>query len=250
MLHMLLNLLSRGLVFAPDDGAGDGGGQGSDGDNATDGGQGSQTNGADRGSADTDAGDGDANENPNLVDITAVDEQGRPLWVKGEELGKVHREAAKWRTRLKKLEAQLATLTADDDKTPGSDGEQGEQVGALTAQVQTLQLQNAVLAEAARQREDRAAFVDPAEAWALLDRSAISVDKNGTITGVQEAVAALATSKPHLLRREREPDKVTRTTNPPRQETLTLDDIKKMSTQDYLDRKEEVDKFMREHKAS
>lgn len=44
-----------------------------------------------------------------------------------------------------------------------------------------------------------AKFVDPDDAVALIDRSGIQIDENGKITGVKEAVEALAKAKPHLI---------------------------------------------------
>lgn len=44
-----------------------------------------------------------------------------------------------------------------------------------------------------------AGFVDPTDAIALVDRASIKVDDKDAVTGVKEAVEALARAKPHLV---------------------------------------------------
>jgi len=44
-----------------------------------------------------------------------------------------------------------------------------------------------------------AGFVDPADAVALVARTGVAIDENEAITGVKEAVEALAKAKPHLV---------------------------------------------------
>jgi hypothetical protein len=43
-------------------------------------------------------------------------------------------------------------------------------------------------------------FADVDDAWALIDRAAVSLDDSGDVKGAKEAVKALATKKPHLIR--------------------------------------------------
>ena len=44
-------------------------------------------------------------------------------------------------------------------------------------------------------------FVDTEDALALIDRSKVAVDDKGAVTGVEEALKALAEKKPHLIKK-------------------------------------------------
>lgn len=65
----------------------------------------------------------------------------------------------------------------------------------MAAQVRETQMRSAVERTAARMR-----FHDPADAYALADLSAVTVGDNGKVDGVEDALKALAKSKPHLVR--------------------------------------------------
>lgn len=66
---------------------------------------------------------------------------------------------------------------------------------ALRQQFQGERIRHALEMEAGRQ-----GFNDPADAYSLLDVSAITVDEDGTIKGVEDALKALAKAKPYLVR--------------------------------------------------
>jgi hypothetical protein len=44
-------------------------------------------------------------------------------------------------------------------------------------------------------------FLDPSDAWRLLDLSALDFDENGEPLGIAEKLQALAKEKPYLLRK-------------------------------------------------
>lgn len=70
----------------------------------------------------------------------------------------------------------------------------GEQVAQLEAQLQQERQNNALAAILYKE-----GTVDVAAALKLIDRSAIKVDDNGSVSGLDEAVANLKTSSPYLF---------------------------------------------------
>ena len=61
---------------------------------------------------------------------------------------------------------------------------------------QTALMRAAVVASAAQLNA-----ADPGDVFTLLDKSALSIDDDDTVSGADEAVAALLKAKPHLLKR-------------------------------------------------
>lgn len=51
-----------------------------------------------------------------------------------------------------------------------------------------------------------AGFLNPADAYSLLDPNSVQVDDDGNVTGAADAVAALAKAKPYLLRAKTAPN--------------------------------------------
>lgn len=80
-----------------------------------------------------------------------------------------------------RLKAQLAEATAAAD--------------AARAQARDTAIRSAVTLAATR-----AGFLDPADVLALADLSAATVDDSGTVTGIDEAIKALAKARPYLLK--------------------------------------------------
>lgn len=239
---MLLNLLFPRLLWDADDGAGSGGGQGpAPGTPNAAQGAGS-TAGASPGD-DSQTGEGDTA--PPLVDVTATDEQGRKLWYSWEEHVKVHQEAASWRTKYQDLVKQTQSGTGDGGDGEAAPGQPAntsqleQQLAAQNKRIDDLLIANAVMAEAAKATDTRGAFHNPQLAVKLADLSGVTIGDDGTVSGVAEAVDKLAEAYDYLWKTDK-PPKTTRTTNPPRQETLTKDDIDKMTPDQINARWDEV----------
>ena len=90
-------------------------------------------------------------------------------------------------TELEKLQKQLA----DAEKMRGQ----------AEAKATERLLKAEVLVEASK-----LGFVNPQHAWGLVDASALSIDKDGKVQGVEEAVKALATEHAYLLAKTVAPD--------------------------------------------
>ncbi len=75
-----------------------------------------------------------------------------------------------------------------------------ESAATATTQANARLVRAEIIAKAASAAGERKAFVDPADAFAhLRDNDDIKVDDDGNVVGVDEALEALAKSKPHLL---------------------------------------------------
>jgi hypothetical protein len=68
---------------------------------------------------------------------------------------------------------------------------------AAEERAQAIALRSAIVAAASRLD-----FVDPEDAFALLDKSALKQNDEGKLEGVDEALKALAEAKPHLLKQD------------------------------------------------
>ena len=87
-----------------------------------------------------------------------------------------------------------------------------QQADAEKAKAKTALIRSAVIAAASK-----ADFVDPADAYAqfLLDNTEFTMDDKGNIEGVDAAIQALATAKPHLLKKgETQPQSTASRMNP------------------------------------
>jgi len=93
----------------------------------------------------------------------------------GEYVRKLRQENARWRKEVRELQEK-----------------QGD-VEALQAQVRRSAIQAAVIAAAAR-----AGIADPEDAVRLADLEGVEIDEDGTVSGADEAVAALVEAKPYL----------------------------------------------------
>lgn len=90
----------------------------------------------------------------------------------------------------KRKEAELSELEKVTKTAQKAEAEKA----ALLSQLTEERVRNAVLAAAAK-----ATFADPQDAYAMIDRDSLVIDDNGKITGVEEAIKALAKAKPYLL---------------------------------------------------
>lgn len=116
-----------------------------------------------------------------------------------KELAEARREAAKYRTNLRKYEQEQQakaneSLTAEE---------------RYKAELATLQQRLASAEQAAQDRLVRssivtaaakAGFVDPDDAVALVDRGALEISEDGAVAGVDDAIRAIAKAKPYLVR--------------------------------------------------
>lgn len=76
---------------------------------------------------------------------------------------------------------------AEADKKKAED-----EAAQLRKDLQEERVKNAILAAA----KD---FVDPQDAYAMIDRDLIETDKDGKVTGVEDAIKALVKAKPYLV---------------------------------------------------
>jgi hypothetical protein len=74
---------------------------------------------------------------------------------------------------------------------------------AAKKSLQAERIRNVVIANASK-----AGFVDPEDAYALIDLASIKIDEEDKVTGVDEAVKKLAEAKPHLLGQAKKGDGV------------------------------------------
>lgn len=102
----------------------------------------------------------------------------------------LRQEAAAQRTRANDAEAQSkAAKEAADAATKKAT----EDIAAAQSLVKQASIQASVTTHAAK-----LGFVDPEDAVKLLDTSKVTFE-NGTVAGVEDALKALASNKPHLL---------------------------------------------------
>jgi hypothetical protein len=100
---------------------------------------------------------------------------------------RAHRDAAKYRVQRNELRVSLAEMT-----------ERAEQAEAE---------RDAVRGELAFERAARDTFIDTAAAWKLANRAFIKIADDGSLEGMDEAVADLIERQPFLVRPDDEPGK-------------------------------------------
>ncbi|MFQ5433482.1 MAG: hypothetical protein ACE5FD_01260 [Anaerolineae bacterium] len=117
------------------------------------------------------------------------------------ELKRARREAAKYRTELRKLqEAEEKRQRAEMSEVDRlkADLEQAQQQAQQAAeQARTQLIRSAVVAEAAK-----AGFADPADAVQFVDPTGLAVNDDGLVDGAADAITALAEQKPYLLKQQ------------------------------------------------
>lgn len=112
-----------------------------------------------------------------------------------DEAKKLRREAQSLRGRLKDFEeaeekrkhaamTEAERLAAERDAALATIAAANERVIRAEVRAQALAL----------------GFADVDDAWALIDRAAVTLDDGGDVRGAKEAVKALAAKKPHLIR--------------------------------------------------
>lgn len=156
------------------------------------------------------------------------------------ELRKVRREAAKYRTELRKLqEAQAApAATGDDDveRLRADLAATRSQMAERERLFQEQTLRSAVVGAAAR-----AGFNDPDDAWRMIDHEELEIDEAGQVQGIDDALQALRKAKPYLVRGSAPQ---VAPTNPVGQRPLTKEQIRMMSQDEINRRWDEVEKAL------
>jgi hypothetical protein len=101
------------------------------------------------------------------------------------------------------LERQLQALT-DKDKTDLDRA--NERVAALEQSVANAKVgrERALIRAAVERKAVELQFIDVDVAFALMDRSGITVSDDDAVEGVTESLTALLTAKPHLKKAEQE----------------------------------------------
>jgi hypothetical protein len=100
------------------------------------------------------------------------------------------------------LKTRAAKLQEIEDAQKTAEQKQIERIQQLEAQAaQALTARReadlkSVLVSAA----SKAGFVDPMDAYAMLDKSKIKIGDDGTVEGVEDAIKALVEAKPYLIK--------------------------------------------------
>lgn len=106
-----------------------------------------------------------------------------------DQIQKLRDEAASRRRQVREVEETLTKVKADMAK-------QLEDAQADASQtIRDLRIENAVVRQAVTRD-----FIDPEAAYRLLDTTDLTVDEDGAVTGVADALDKLAETKPFLLR--------------------------------------------------
>ena len=110
-----------------------------------------------------------------------------------------NKEAADRRKRLDALEADEAKRK----EAELSEVEKADQrAKAAEAKAQTLEQRwrDGMLRSAVTLAATQAQFYDPEDAYRLADLTSLTVNDDGTVTGVEDALKALVKAKPHLVK--------------------------------------------------
>lgn len=118
-----------------------------------------------------------------------------------------NKEAADRRKRLEALEADEAKRKEAELSEVEKADKRAKDAEARAAQLEQ-RWRDGMLRSAVTIAATQAQFYDPEDAYRLADLSQLTVDDDGTVTGVDEALRSLVKAKPHLV-------KTTTTTTPP-----------------------------------
>jgi hypothetical protein len=126
-----------------------------------------------------------------------------------EYVKKLRTESADYRTKLREAEKQLKRLAEFEDAEKKRQEAELSEKDKLEKRLADLESTNSQLSEryaSARLRHavEIAAvtmqFADPEDAYNLADMSGAEIAEDGKITGVKEALEALAKAKPYLIK--------------------------------------------------
>jgi len=127
-------------------------------------------------------------------------------------LAKANRESATRRKKLEELEAaeqerEEAELS-EMEKLQKQLADQKAEIERVQNEARQVRIKSAVVAKAAQMN-----FVDPEDAYALMDKSEIEIDGN-EIAGVDEALDKLKESKPYMIKQAQKKTAAALATNP------------------------------------
>jgi hypothetical protein len=166
---------------------------------------------ADDTDADGDGGDDGDDDKGDDADAKGDDGKGEKGKAGSPELAELKNENARRRQEAKamkktndELAAKLKAIEDKDkselDKATGGLTEAQAKAEKLAAQNQELVIQNAFL------MDNKHTWANPKAALKLADLSDVEIDEDGNVTGLAEALAALAKSDPYLLKAEKDDD--------------------------------------------
>jgi len=136
-----------------------------------------------------------------LVGAEELPQEGDGLTLEAlqAELKRARTEAAGYRRRLRDAEQSAAEhergKLSDLERLQAELTEAKQALGETQRLAQERLVRNTVIAAAAR-----AGFNDPEDATRLVDTAALEMADDGTVNGVDQAIQAIAKSKPYLLR--------------------------------------------------
>jgi hypothetical protein len=118
-----------------------------------------------------------------------------------------NKESADRRKRLEALEADEAKRK-EAELSEVEKADQRAKAAEAKAQGLEQRWRDGMLRSAVTVEASKLQFYDPEDAFRLADLTALTVNEDGTVTGVEDALKALVKAKPHLV-------KTTTTTPPP-----------------------------------
>lgn len=150
-------------------------------------------NGGMPGEGGTPGGEMPAGGDPTAVELAAELERVR------QALKAANSESMTRRKRLEELEAAEAKRAqaelSEIDKAKRAQADAEARAAAADERLRTAMIRNAVVVAASK-----ASFYDPEDAFRLADLEGVQIGEDGRVTGVEEALKALAKVKPHLVK--------------------------------------------------
>lgn len=137
---------------------------------------------------------------------TGVEEKQHEATIPYERFAEVNQKATEATKQAATLQAQLDKIASDkkaaDEAALAEQGKFKELAATKDADIATLkaQFQNAAITNAVILAAGAAGAIDPAAVVALLDKSKVKFEADGSVSGVQEAVDALLKEKKYLIR--------------------------------------------------
>lgn len=170
---------------------------------------------------------------PNGAGMT-VEQLAAELETLRKALKAANAESATRRKRLEELEAaeeeRKAAQMSEIDKALKAKADAEARAQAAEERMRTATIRNAVVLAATR-----ANFHDPEDAFRLADLEGVQINEDGRVSGVEEALKALAKAKPHLVRQAATGTGEINATAAGRQTRTSVDDLvrRKLATGEY-----------------
>lgn len=177
--------------------------------------------------------EGDPKDPPNDPQDPPADPEPTTVTMTQEELnaliGREKARAKKPFADYEDLKTRVAELQAAEDERKRGELTEVERIKAdlerEAGAKQTLESELTTLRESVKQERIRSAFITAAttakiayidDAWALADKSGISVGDDGNVVGIDEVISGLVTEKPFLVVQTTKPKTIgSPTDNPP-----------------------------------